>query len=102
LRLLAAGTLRIGCVFDPVEAGLALSVDPLVCAPTDALERLFGAAPDAILWASTHTPASARINGCYWVNPGSATLPAENTLASFARLTLTNDALAAEIVTIPG
>jgi predicted phosphodiesterase len=89
-------------VFDPVEAGLALSVIPLVCAPPDALTRLFGGLPDAILWASTHAPSSTRIDGRFWVNPGSATLPAENASASFARLTVTDDELAAEIVAIPG
>src|SRR5260370_1396025 len=48
LRLLDAGKFRIGCVFDPLEAGVALRTDPLVCAPADKLSRLFGGLPDVL------------------------------------------------------
>jgi len=62
---------RIGCVFDAVEAGLATSKDPLV-------------------------PADGRP----WVNPGSATLPADGARAGFARLSLDAGAAVARIVVV--
>jgi putative phosphoesterase len=100
LRLLQAENVRIGCVFDPVEAGVALQVDPFVCAPADQLARLLGEVPDALLWASTHRSALERIDGRLFVNPGSATLPAQGASASFAKLTLSDDGMEAEIVAL--
>jgi putative phosphoesterase len=100
LRLLKAGKLRIGCVFDPVETGVASQTDPLICASADELLRLFGEAPDALLWASTHRPSIERANGRLMVNPGSATLPADNAPASFARLTLAESSIEGEIVAL--
>ena len=40
LRVLEAGGLRIGCVFDPVEAGVALQAEPPVWSPAEKLPRL--------------------------------------------------------------
>ena len=102
LRLLHAGALRIGCVFDPIEAGIVLQTDPLIRAPADRLLQVFGGMPDALLWASTHVPSIARIDGKLLVNPGSVTLPGANAAKSFAKLTLTAGELEAEIVTLQG
>ena len=41
LRVLEAGGLRIGCVFDPVEAGVALQAEPPVWSPAEKLRQLF-------------------------------------------------------------
>jgi putative phosphoesterase len=99
-RVLDAGGLRIGCVFDPVEAGIALQAEPPIWASAERLLHLFGGPLDALLWASTHVPSIERVDGRLRLNPGSATLPGENTLASFAKLTLAEGALAAEIVSL--
>ena len=98
LRVLEVGNIRIGCVFDPVEAGAALQVDPLVCASSEALNTLFETPLDALLWASTHTPSIERATGRLHVNPGSVTLPGKGARASFARLTVASGAIDAEIV----
>lgn len=98
LRVLEVGGIRIGCVFDPIEAGAALQIDPLVCAPSGTLARVFGAALDVLLWASTHAPSIERVAGRLHVNPGSVTLPTKNASASFARLTLAHGAIEGEIV----
>lgn len=101
-RVLAVAGLHIACVFGPVEAGAALRVDPLVCASSETLMRLFEAPLDALLWASTHTPSIDRTAGRLHVNPGSVTLPGKDAPASFARLTLTNDAIEGEIIHLHG
>ena len=96
--MLEIAGLRLGCVFDPVEAGVALHVDPLVCASSETLARLFGSRLDALLWASTHMPSLERAAGCLHVNPGSVTLPSKGAPASFARLILKNGVIEGEIV----
>jgi putative phosphoesterase len=100
LRSLAIGCLRIGCVFDPIEAGIAARTNPLVCKPAAQWLPLFGGALDAMLWASTHVPSINRIDGRLLLNPGSVTLPGENAIASFARLTLGEDTIDAEILPV--
>ena len=100
LRVLEAGGLRIGCVFDPVEAGVALQAVPPVWSPAETLRQLFEGPLDALLWASTHAPSIERIDGRLQLNPGSATLPGNNAPASFARLTLAAGAIAGEIVSL--
>jgi putative phosphoesterase len=100
LRVLEVAGLRIGCVFDPIETGAALQVDPLVCASSEALMRLFGSNLDAVLWASTHVPSIDRAEGRLLVNPGSVTLPSQNAPPSFSRLTVAGGALSAEIVRV--
>lgn len=101
LRLLCVGHLRIGCVFDPVEAGVAESTNPLVRRPRAQWSSPFDAALDALLWASTHAPSIERTDGLLLLNPGSVTLPGENAVASFARLTLDKDKIEAEVVSVP-
>lgn len=98
LRVLEAAGLRLGCVFDPIEADVALQVDPLVCASSQTLESLFGSQLDALLWASTHTPSLERAVGRLHINPGSVTLPSKGAPASFARLIVANGGIEAEIV----
>jgi predicted phosphodiesterase len=43
-------------------------------------------------------PSTERTDGRLLLNPGSITLPGENATASFARLTLGEDSIEAEIV----
>jgi putative phosphoesterase len=95
-RVLAAHGTRIGCVFDAAEAGLAaLGEAP---SDADAMARLFGAPVDVLLWASTHVPSLARVDGRLQVNPGSVTLPGDGAPRAFARLVLGDGAAEAEIV----
>ena len=98
------GGLRIGCVFDPVMAGLAVSNMPFVAAP-DAVEieeDLFDGALDVLLCASTHRAAISRDGeGLLVVDPGSVTLPdgrEDGARGAFARLILENGQARAEIV----
>ena len=98
LRVLEVAGLRLGCVFDPIEVGAALQIEPLVCASAVAMECLFEAPLDALLWASTHKPSLERVAGCLHVNPGSVTLPGKDAPASFAKLTVATGAIEAEIV----
>jgi putative phosphoesterase len=100
LRVLEAGGLRIGCVFDPVEAGVALRAEPPVWSLAEKLQQLFDGPLDALLWASTHAPSIERIDGRLQINPGSATLPGKNAPASFARLTVAAGSIAGEIVSL--
>src|SRR5260370_26186780 len=69
-RVLEAGGLRIGCVFDPVEAGVAVQAEPPVWAPAAKLPQLFAGPLDALPWASTHLPPIERIDGRLQLNPG--------------------------------
>jgi len=92
-RVLEAVGVRIGCVFDPVAAGLAVGSAPLV--PVEAFAaaeaRLFGRPVTVVLYASTHAPAIDDLEGRLWVNPGSATLPAgqeRGAGGTLARLTI--------------
>ncbi len=100
VRVIHADGLAIGCVFDPVAAGLATGTDPLTLAGSAEVERILGAAPDVLLWASTHVPSVGRNGAVLLVNPGSATLPAEGSAASFARLTIAGGGVSAEIVDV--
>src|ERR1700704_4033674 len=87
LRVLEAGGLRIGCVFDPVEAGVAFQAEPPGWAPAEKLQQLFNGPLAALPWASTHAPWMEWIDARLQINPGSAPLPGKNAPASFARLT---------------
>ena len=103
VRLFDAAGVGIGCVFDPVGAGAATSKEPLQAAGDGALPRVFGGPAAVVLWASTHKPAIADVDGVLWVNPGSATLPGDGAAKSFARLRIENGTAHAEIVRIsPG
>lgn len=104
-RLVQAGALRIGCVFDPVEHGLAASKEPFVAAAdaSAAEARLFGGPVDLLLCASTHVPAVHQENGRLVVDPGSVTLPTgkeSGAPGTFARLRLEGGKVRAEIVEV--
>lgn len=99
-RVLQVGDLRIGCVFDPIEAGLALQIEPMMWAPSEKMASVLGCHVDALLWASTHAPSIERIDGRLRLNPGSLTLPGNNTPASFAKLTVAKGKLDGEIVSL--
>jgi putative phosphoesterase len=102
LRLLTLGGRRLGCVFDATGAGLATASGPF--SPASDLdakaEELFGGAIDILLHASTHRPEATRVGRLQMVNPGSAVLPSEGSPRAFGRLTVTDGAVAAEIVTV--
>ncbi len=100
VRLLDAGGVAIGCVFDPIATGVATAANPLTLAPEATLERIFGVIPDVLLWASTHVPSVERVGGRLVVNPGSATLPDKGAAASYARLTIDGGVADAAIVSI--
>jgi hypothetical protein len=76
-RVIEAGGVRIGAVFNPMAAGLATNTGPLVAVGDNgaARERLFGGPVDVVLFASTHDPEICAYEGALWVNPGSVTLP---------------------------
>jgi putative phosphoesterase len=99
--LLEDGRYHIGCVFDAVAAGLAVSSDPFVAAPdaADVSRRLFGHEVDVLLHAATHKPEEAKFGGKGWaLNPGSAVLPAEGAQASFLRLKVMADGCFGQII----
>jgi putative phosphoesterase len=101
LRLLTLDGRRLGCVFDATSAGLATASDPFSPASDlgARMEELFGGAIDILLHASTHRPEATRIGRLQVVNPGSAVLPSDGSPRAFARLTVTDGAVEAEIVT---
>lgn len=87
--VLAGDGYRIGCVFDAVGAGLAISADPFVEAENTAevCQRLFGGPVDILLHAGTHKAGEGRFGpkGSA-LNPGSAVLPADGARPTFLRL----------------
>ncbi|WP_332771546.1 metallophosphoesterase family protein [Phenylobacterium sp.] len=105
VRVLQLGTTRLGCVFDPVAAGLASSVDPFT--PDfnfrPKCRELFGGEITALLYASTHTPQSSWFPGCMALNPGSATLPTgmeDGVPGAFVRLSVGENRFDFEFVEI--
>jgi putative phosphoesterase len=88
-RKLELQGVAIGCVFDPVRAGLVTREEGLALTEgfADAATSLFGGRIDVLLCASTHQSAEARLDGVLVVDPGSLTLPADET-PTFALLTL--------------
>lgn len=106
IRLVEVGGLALGCVFDPVAAGLARSADPFEPQEDwlELMEELFDRRVDALLYASTHKPSVSEADGVLVVNPGSATLPdgmEAGAPGAFARLDLASGAVAAAILLIP-
>lgn len=89
--VLNSGSMDIGCVFDPIDAGLAKSVDPFEEAPdaNATSEALFGVHVDLLLYAGTHKVGGGPFgpHGSA-MNPGSAVLPAEGARATFLRLVI--------------
>jgi putative phosphoesterase len=102
LRVLQLGKVRIGCVFDPTDHGMASHADPFTPSTgwTEIASALFGAPIQVLLHASTHRANVADVDGILVVNPGSAVLPAAGAGASFALLTVDDGRVEAEIVSI--
>jgi len=100
LRVLQVGKVRIGCVFDPTDHGLASHADPFTPSAgwTAAASALFGGPIQVLLHASTHRASVTELDGILVVNPGSAVLPAAGAVASFAVLTVDDGTVEAEIV----
>jgi putative phosphoesterase len=90
VRLLKLGGVAIGCVFDPKAHGLANASDPFEPSPKwlDKAAELFGERVQVLLYASTHRPHVATLDGVRVVNPGSALLPAEGAEAALAMLSV--------------
>ncbi|HEY5071044.1 MAG TPA: metallophosphoesterase family protein [Caulobacteraceae bacterium] len=104
-RVLEIAGLRIGCVFDPMAAGLATHKEPLVAVDDGgaAQARRFGGGVAVVLYASTHDPEICAFEGALWINPGSLTLPNgkdRGVRGSFARLTIEAGAPKARIIRI--
>jgi putative phosphoesterase len=93
---------RIGCVFDAKAAGLAEAVDPFVAADgaAEVCRRLFGGPVDILLHAGTHRPDETRCfdGKCMALNPGSAVLPAEGSVASFVRLKVAREGCYGQVI----
>jgi len=100
VRLFDAGGVGIGCVFDPVDVGVATGKEPLQPAGDGSVPRVFGGPAVVVLWAPTHKAGIAEADGVLWVNPGSATLPGDGAVKSFARVWIEDGAARAEIVPI--
>jgi putative phosphoesterase len=98
-RVVEAGGLRFGCVFDPVVNGLAATKEPFAWAPdSEAAETwLFGGGIDVLLHASTHI-AAVEPDGRA-VNPGSLTLPSDGQ-GAFALIEIAGGKAAARIVRV--
>ena len=65
---------------------------------SDAAAQFFGADARILLHAATHRAEIASVDGWTVVNPGSAVLPADGDVRSFALLTVADGAVTAEIV----
>jgi putative phosphoesterase len=102
LRVLQLGDLRIGCLFDPTDHGLASHADPFtpLAGWTATASALFGGPIRVLLYASTHRANVAEVDGILIVNPGSAVLPADGAAASFALLTVGDGRAEAKIVSV--
>jgi predicted phosphodiesterase len=102
-RVFEIGGLWVGCIFDPVAAGLALQAEPFAFRADwrARAAELFGLPIDMLLHGSTHRADHRFVDGVEVVDPGSALLPAgqENGApASFVRLSHDKDGLEVEIV----
>ena len=102
---LEEGGLIIGCVFDPVAAGLADSKAPFVASADDAEaeEDLFDGPLDVLLCASTHRAEITDVAGRLTLDPGSLTLPEgkdAGAKGTFARLIIEDGTARAEIVEV--
>jgi len=100
VRVINAGGVRIGALFDPKGAGIALD-DDRAERLRKAIEATFGTAVDVVAFASTHQSLVSRRDGILFVNPGSPTLPAKpgpRGLGTVAILEVRNGAATAEVI----
>ena len=100
LRVLQIGEVRIGCLFDPTEHGLASRAHPFtpLAGWTATANALFEGPIQVLLHASTHRASLAEMDGILIVDPGSAVLPADGAAASLALLSVEDGRAKAEIV----
>jgi hypothetical protein len=82
-RLLEAGGLLLGAIFDLAPGTGIRTLGGLAFpeASSPALQRLFHARVDAVLYAATHEARVTRHDGVLFVNPGSPTLAEQRTVA---------------------
>ena len=75
-RLVDAGGLVVGAMFDLRDVGLATGEEDRFALSADvAPERVFGRQVDVVAFGGTHAPLVAHHRGVLFVHPGSATLP---------------------------
>ena len=98
--VLTSGAFAMGCVFDAVAAGIAISSDPFTPAAeaSTAARRLFGRDVEVLLSASTHKADSGLFERTMTLNPGSAVLPAEGGRLSFLRMVVDDMGFQGKIV----
>jgi predicted phosphodiesterase len=96
------GGVAIGCVFDPKAHGLANASHPFEPSPQwlDRAAELFGERVQVLLYASTHHPYVATLDGVAVVNPGSALLPADGAEAALAVLSFADGRAEVRIATV--
>ena len=103
-RIVEAGSLVIGALFDLAAAGIGVSDGRLsgsAAAVGPVLTTVFGRPVDVALFGATHAPLIAHLGGVLFVNPGSATLPARplaDGLGTVALLDVDGAAASVEVV----
>ena len=102
VRLVEAGGLVVGALFDLRDVGLATGDgDQLVFSADMSPDRVFGRAVDVIAFGGTHVALVAHHRGVLFVNPGSATLPAKSEAGrSLAVLTARDHVAAVETIRV--
>lgn len=100
---------KIGIVHDFVQKGVMRQThpafDPVADDLADAIRSFFGERPDVILYAGTHVPRIGYAGGMFWVNAGSATMPAgrpRGSLGTVAVVTFEEDMVSARVVELAG
>jgi uncharacterized protein len=106
-RVIEAGGLMVGALFDLQAAGIAAIAGERLTFPPQtldaALHAAFGRRPDVVAFAATHRDVVAHHHGMLFVNPGSATLPAHpspNGLGTVALLDIRAAVATVEIVRV--
>ncbi len=102
-RVVEAGHLVIGALFDLAPAGIAVNEGRLAgspAAPVGAvLAKAFGRPVDVVLFGATHAPLVAHLGGVLFAKPGSATLPARpNGLGTVALLDVDGAVASVEVI----
>lgn len=101
-RIVEAGDLVIGALFDLAATGIAVNDGRLSGASTasvgGSLTKTFGAPVDVVVFGATHAPLVAHLGGVLFVNPGSATLPARPGVGTVAVLEVDGAVASVEIV----
>jgi uncharacterized protein len=103
-RVVEAGGLVLGALFDLTTAGLASLEGDHLSFPgelADGLVKVFGRRVDIVAFGATHRDLIGHHRGVLFVNPGSATLPARPGAGGTAALLELRDSVAvAEIVRV--